>query len=253
MAPLSSNLDRIFRSQTQRVEKYDLDDYISFSRLRASQNPREEPFAHFAETISKADELVEYLNEMMYEGFSYDPILERETMVGNSLIELPEHRIETEREIARFRSTFETLIDTADNLKKLFLLNFKGTTLSRLTRDNLLDYLRSVSTSIQVNRLELPGPGAGFSGTSDKIRYLNEVWERNQAMLSQSLFIGPPKCLLQPRKIYFTHIPADKTHKYLVYFYKELFGHRLECNKIVFCDESTSWKNLKRTRSVAAN
>ena len=228
------------------MDKNDLDDYLHFTKVKFNQSPNEEPYAHFAQVVSNAERLVDLLNEMFLEGISFKSILGKKIMLGNALQLLPLELKKAQAEFGKCKDRFKALLQTKNKLKRLFFMNFEGKNLSLLTKDNLPHFLRYISKHIQLNNLKLTSQITSSAETTQKIEFLDRVWELNRDLLSEPLSSRPSKCLLQSGKLYYTCIAQRKTHKYLVYFYKELFGQELECNKVFFCNESTSWTSLKR-------
>ena len=224
-----------------------MDDYVVFARMKFAKDPTQEPFACFAQAISEADALVEFLNRMFCEGINFKQILGQEFALRSAAESFKFEIIRIKGEFEKYKEFLERISETEDRLKRLFFLNFAGEHLSLLSQDNLPHFLRFISRDIRLSRLHLDGQIEGSSDTAQKMQVLNQVWELNRDSLSQSMAIGAPKFVLQPRKIHFTRIPPAKIHNYLVYFYEALAGQRLECNQVFFCDESTSWVDLKCT------
>lgn len=229
------------------LNPHEFEDFFSFSKIKINQRlSRPAPcFRDFFQTFSKIMELGKLLDGMVMDGLTPEASLLAQFPLAkrNPLIDL---RIEeAKRKSSEWKSYLNALFENCDAVETFFLLMFQGKNLSTLTRENLVHYLRLFSREMELEALDAQQEQEDFKDSQRKVEYLKALLAKNKRVIKENLLARKNKVLLNKNKLNFMRIAEAQTHSFLVHLYAERFQERLECNKVLFCSESTQWESLK--------
>jgi hypothetical protein len=238
---------RIILENKETLNPHDFEDFFSFSKIKINQRlSKPAPcFRDFFQTFSKIQELGKLLDGMVMEGLTPEstlldsfPLLKRNTEIDLRIME-------ANKKTKDWKAYLNALFENCDAVETFFLLMFQGKNLSSLTRHNLIHYLRLFSREMELESLDAKQEEEDFKDSKKKVEYLKALLAKNKRIIKENLLARKSKVLLNKNKLNFMRIPESKTHKFLVHLYAERFQERLECNKVLFCSESTRWESLK--------
>ena len=238
---------RVAVSETDRLNPHEFDDLFSFAKIKINQrmNKPVHCFRDFFDVFSQARELVKRLDAMLEQGLLPDESQLRPFKLTDQREELA-RRIETaERHIEEWRLFMERLFEDCDEVETFFLALFQGSNLSKLSRSNLVHYLRFFSRDIQLEWADLEGRSDHLGDSRAKINYLKKLLAENRDVIRQNVLARKNKLLLNPNKLNYLHVAENKTHQFLLYLYAKCFDERLECSKLLFASESTHWETIR--------
>lgn len=212
---------------------------------KKKKKQKQDQFQDFVDIVNASNDTITFLNKMILGGLDPKQSVSRNIEMKNSKRELQRQLENMKRSYKNWKDQNKRMINYLDSLEKMFFLVFKGKNLTRLNQNNLIHFLWYFSKNMKLKKDMITNTRVNFEDNDQKIAFLKSIFNQNKRQFEENVQNTNNNHLLQDTKIYYSRRDPSNVHNYLIYFYKDLFREELECNKIIFCNDKTTWNCLK--------